>query len=96
LIDAEKELAKIAAAATGKPAAKKKTGKSAEPKAAGTLRLRLVRSGICTPKDQKATLRGLGFRRLNQRVVRPDAPAVRGMVHKVRHLVDVEVEIEKS
>jgi large subunit ribosomal protein L30 len=51
--------------------------------------VKLVRSGICTPKDQKATLRGLGFRRLGQSVVREDSPAVRGMIRKVRHLVEV-------
>ncbi len=60
--------------------------KKAEGKA---LTLRLSRSGICAPGDQKATLRGLGFRRLGQVVVRPDDPAVRGMIHKVRHLVEV-------
>jgi len=49
----------------------------------------LHKSGICTPKDQKATLQGLGFRRLGQTVVREDSPAVRGMVRKVRHLVAV-------
>jgi len=49
----------------------------------------LVKSGICTPKDQKATLKGLGFRRLGQKVVREDTPAVRGMVRKVRHLLEV-------
>ena len=37
----------------------------------------------------KATLRGLGFRRMGQRVVREDSPAVRGMIRKVRHLVEV-------
>ncbi|MFY9551891.1 MAG: 50S ribosomal protein L30 [Thermoanaerobaculia bacterium] len=51
--------------------------------------IRQTRSGICTPKDQKATLRGLGFRRMGQRVVREDSPAVRGMIRKVRHLVEV-------
>jgi large subunit ribosomal protein L30 len=55
----------------------------------GRLQVTLVRSGICTPKDQKATLRGLGFRRLGQTVVREDSLAVRGMIRKVRHLVDV-------
>jgi large subunit ribosomal protein L30 len=55
----------------------------------GRLQVRLVRSGICAPKDQKATLRGLGFRRLGQTVVHQDSLAVRGMIHKVRHLVDV-------
>ena len=53
------------------------------------LTVTLVKSGICTPKDQKATLKGLGFRRLGQRVVREDSAAVRGMLRKVRHLVDV-------
>ncbi len=89
MIDAEKELAKIAASA-GKSAGTKGAGKPTRP--AGFLTLRLVRSGICTPKDQKATLRGLGLRRLGQRAVRPDAPAIRGMVHKVRHLVEIEAE----
>jgi large subunit ribosomal protein L30 len=63
--------------------------------AAGTLRIRLVRSGICTPKDQKATLRALGFRRREQEVVRPDHPAVQGMIRKVRHLVEVETRSER-
>lgn len=59
---------------------------------AKSLTLRWQRSGICTPKDQKATLKGLGFRRLGERVVREDTPAIRGMVRKVRHLVSVEME----
>jgi len=58
-------------------------------KSGKTLTLRQVRSGICTPKDQKATLRSLGFRRMGQSVVRPDHPAIRGMVLKVRHLVEI-------
>lgn len=61
-------------------------GRKKEEKA---LRLRLVRSGICAPKDQKATLWGLGFRRVGQEIVRSDDPAVRGMIHKVRHLVEI-------
>ena len=87
MIDAEKELAKIAAAA--KPAAKK-TGEKKSARPTEQLTLVLRRSGICAPKDQKATLEGLGLRRLGQRVVRPDAPAIRGMIHKVRHLVEIE------
>jgi large subunit ribosomal protein L30 len=69
-------------------------GKKTGGKAAGgkTMTLHFKGSGICTPKDQKATLIGLGLRRLGQRVVREDTPAIRGMVHKVRHLVDVEIE----
>ena len=66
----------------------KATGKGR--KAGGkTLTLRQVRSGICAPDKQKATLRGLGFRRLGQKVVRPDSPAIRGMVLQVRHLVEI-------
>lgn len=61
-------------------------GKKGEGK---TLTLRLVRSGICTPRSHKETLRGLGFRRLGQEVLREDGPAVRGMIQKVRHLVEV-------
>ncbi|HEY6050226.1 MAG TPA: 50S ribosomal protein L30 [Thermoanaerobaculia bacterium] len=61
----------------------------AEKKGSKTLRLKQVRSGICTPKDQKATLRGLGFSRPGQEVVRPDDASIRGMILKVRHLVEI-------
>ena len=54
-----------------------------------TIEIVQVRSGICTPENQKRTLRALGFRRLNQKVVRPDNPAVRGMVATIPHLVRV-------
>ena len=53
------------------------------------LTIKLVRSGIgCTGKQQKV-IQGLGLRKLNQVVSRPDTPAVRGMVFKIRHLVEV-------
>jgi len=61
----------------------------AERKSEKKLTLRLVRSGICTPRDQKATLRSLGLRRMGQQVERPDDAAIRGMVLKVRHLVEI-------
>jgi large subunit ribosomal protein L30 len=70
-----------------KPAEKSKPSKDGGAK--GRLAITLVRSGICTPRDQKATLRGLGFGRLGMKVVRDDSPAVRGMIRKVRHLVEV-------
>jgi len=54
------------------------------------IRVRQVKSGIGYAKDQKATLRGLGCRRLNQVVELEDTPAVRGMVNKVNHLVRIE------
>lgn len=41
-------------------------------------------------RDQKDTIRALGLRRLNQSVVKPDTPSVRGMVNKVTHMVVVE------
>lgn len=54
------------------------------------IRVHQVKSGIGYPKDQKATLIGLGFRRMNQTVELEDTPSVRGMVNKVRHLVSIE------
>jgi large subunit ribosomal protein L30 len=74
-------------------AGKKSAGEDArrEKKSDGaTLKVRLVKSGICTPKDQKATLRGIGFRRLGEELTRVDTPSLRGMLRKVRHLVEVE------
>ncbi len=59
------------------------------------LRITWVKSGIGYPKDQKVTVRTLGLRRLNQTVEQEDNPAIRGMVHKVRHLVRVE-EVESD
>jgi large subunit ribosomal protein L30 len=58
-------------------------------KKAGTVKLKWVRSTIGCTRDMRATVRGLGFRRLQQVVEREDTPAVRGMVDKVRHLVVV-------
>lgn len=54
-----------------------------------TLRLKYVRSVICTPVKHKKVVKGLGFTRLNQVIVRPDTPAIRGMVAKVPHLVEI-------
>ena len=55
----------------------------------GKLRLKWVRSAICTPVKHKRVVRGLGFTRLNQVVERPDTAAIRGMVAKVPHLVEI-------
>jgi large subunit ribosomal protein L30 len=54
-----------------------------------TLRLKYVRSAICTPVKHKKVVQGLGFTRLNQVIERPDTPAIRGMVAKVPHLVEI-------
>jgi large subunit ribosomal protein L30 len=59
------------------------------------LKIKYVRSAIGRPQNQKDVIRGLGFRKLNQVVERPDTPEIRGMVVKVNHLVQV-IEGEKS
>lgn len=48
-----------------------------------------VRSAIGYDRRQRATLRGLGLRKLNHTVEVQDSPAVRGMIEKVRHLITV-------
>ena len=58
--------------------------------ARGRIRVTQVRSGIGFDQRQRATLRGLGFRRLGQTVEVVDTPEVRGMIRKVSHLVKVE------
>lgn len=52
--------------------------------------VKLVKSGIGKSKDQKETIKGLGFKRLNQTVTLKDTPCVRGMVDKISHLVKVQ------
>ena len=48
------------------------------------------RSGINQREDQKRTIRALGFRRLGQTIEHEDNRTIRGMIHKVRHLVAVQ------
>lgn len=57
--------------------------------ASGKIQIKWVRSAICAPVKQKLVIKGLGFTRLNQVVVRPDTAAIRGMVAKVPHLVEI-------
>jgi large subunit ribosomal protein L30 len=59
-----------------------------------TLRIKWVKSSIGYPKDQKATIRSLGLRKLQQTVEHEDQPVIRGMIRKVRHLVEVEETIQ--
>jgi large subunit ribosomal protein L30 len=54
------------------------------------LQVTLVKSPIGYTKDQKATVRALGLRRMHQAVEHTDTPALRGMLNKVRHLIRVE------
>jgi large subunit ribosomal protein L30 len=54
------------------------------------IKVTLVKSVIGTKQDHRATVRGLGLRKLNSSAVLADTPAVRGMLHKVAYLVKVE------
>ncbi len=54
------------------------------------LKITLIKSPIGAPKDQQATLKSLGLRKLHHSVLQPDNPAIRGMVFKLQHLVAVE------
>jgi len=56
------------------------------------LHITWVKSGIGYKRDQRRTLKALGFRRLNQRITHEDSHSIRGMINKVRHLVKVEEE----
>ena len=57
------------------------------------LKITLTRSLIGYKQDQRATVRALGLRKVNSTAVQEDNPTIRGMIHKVRHLVKVE-EVE--
>jgi large subunit ribosomal protein L30 len=54
------------------------------------LKITYTKSTIGYAKDQKATVKSLGLRKLNHSVLQPDTPVIRGMIFKVRHLVTVE------
>jgi large subunit ribosomal protein L30 len=54
------------------------------------IRVTLVRSPIGYTKDQRATARALGLRRMHQTVEHQDTPTLRGMIQKIVHLVQVE------
>jgi large subunit ribosomal protein L30 len=55
-----------------------------------TVLVTLVRSPIGYTKDQKATALALGLRRMHQTIEHKDTPALRGMIQKIIHLVQVE------
>jgi len=65
------------------------TDKTSKSSGSGTIQIKLVRSAICTPAKYKKVVKGLGFTRLNQVIVRPNTAAIRGMVKKVPHLVEI-------
>lgn len=62
----------------------------AEQKSNGKLRVTLIKSLAGTKATHRATVRGLGLRRVNHTVELTDSPAVRGMINRVYYLVKVE------
>jgi large subunit ribosomal protein L30 len=54
------------------------------------LQVTQIKSGIGRQQNQRHTLRSLGLKRIGDVVVKEDRPEIRGMIARVRHLVDVE------
>jgi large subunit ribosomal protein L30 len=54
------------------------------------LRITYKKSSIGYPANQKATVRALGLRKIRQTVEQTDSPQIRGMIHTVRHFIEVE------
>jgi large subunit ribosomal protein L30 len=59
------------------------------------LKITLRRSPIGYEQSQRETVRSLGLKKLRQSVVHEDSPVVRGMIHKVRHMLEVETVTEE-
>ena len=55
----------------------------------GSIKIKLVRSPICTPEKHKVIVRSLGLKKINRVVERPDTPGFRGMVKKIPHLLEI-------
>jgi len=68
---------------------KKKTDSKSD-NCSSTLKIKWVVSFIGCPRGMRQTIRGLGFRRMQQVVEHPDTPSIRGMIAKVHHLVRIE------
>jgi len=72
------------------PAAEVTAGKTEAAKSGKKVRVTLVRGLIGTRESHRATVRGLGLRRINHTVELEDTPSVRGMINKVSYLVKCE------
>jgi large subunit ribosomal protein L30 len=57
--------------------------------AEGTIKIRLKASPIGSPEKLKLVVKGLGLKKLNQVVEKPDTPGFRGMVKKAPHLLEI-------
>ena len=78
------------AKAPGKAATARKPAAQAVEKSGKRVRVTLVRGLVGTRESHRATVRGLGLRRINHTVELEDTPAVRGMINKVAYLVKCE------
>lgn len=54
------------------------------------IKITLKKSVIGSTRDMRATVLSLGLRKIRSTAIHEDNPAIRGMIHKVRHLVEVE------
>jgi large subunit ribosomal protein L30 len=81
----------VGEAAAAKAPARKKTAREKEATKSGNkVRVTLVRGLIGTRESHRATVRGLGLRRINHTVELEDTPSVRGMINKVSYLLKCE------
>ena len=60
------------------------------------LKVTLVRSMIGRPEKHRKVLRGMGLTKLNKSVLLKDSPSSRGMVHKIKHLVKMEENVNEA
>jgi large subunit ribosomal protein L30 len=65
------------------------TAQTSKASSGGKIHIKWVRSAICSPVKHKRVVKGLGFTRLNQVIERPNTAAIRGMVKKVPHLLEI-------
>jgi large subunit ribosomal protein L30 len=91
MAETEKKVAAKKTAAAKQPAKKAAAKKGATAsKSDKKVRVTLVRGLVGTRESHRATVRGLGLRRINHTVELEDTPAVRGMINKVAYLVKCE------
>ena len=83
------EAKKETTAKAAKAGTRAETKSPAKAAAKATIRIQYFRSKIQAPVKHKRVIKGLGFTRLNQIVVREDTPSIRGMVNTVPHLVRI-------
>lgn len=61
----------------------------------GKIKITLVKSMIGRPEKHRKVLRGMGLNKVNKTVLLEDTPSVRGMIHKINHLVHAEESIDE-